>query len=137
MTLTEKNRAVCEMLGIVHTVHPIGQAGYGCSCGFNSNFPSVMFDHIQNSIPDFCADPVSLLREMMKRGDWLGDYGFRETFHEDDDGDACTPEQRMAELLTDQTGKLLEAAWEFLKGREKYNAGDILVFEKKILDKTK
>lgn len=129
MTIEEKNRAVCEMLGICwhepedwsHTYqeHCRTPEGYediertqtGKRCKFCKKD---MRELLPN--PNYILDPVSLLREMMKREDWIefidnagvGLWSNR-TYN------GIMSEHINIEFLLDDTGKLLCAAGEWMK----------------------
>lgn len=66
MTDNEKNRAVCEWLGLCwHELIPYDHQGYKCSCGFETHYGALYGDHERsNPNPDFSTDPVALLREI-------------------------------------------------------------------------
>lgn len=109
MTLTELNklnRLVCEWLGICWH-EPKLRRGYPnftglCKkCG-NSYVPN----------PDFAADPVALLREMMKREDWTR-FKCYLTDMCDLSQDECDDFDWVFGLLSDTTGKILRAVETF------------------------
>jgi hypothetical protein len=110
MTIEEKNREVCEMLGCWHEFNDV-PGDFICSCGDDHRVTNMP----QN--PNFIKDLVSLLREMMKREDWREFSEQIGLWHWVSDK---TPAEHLVrtELVLDTEGKLLCAAYEFLKGRE-------------------
>jgi hypothetical protein len=96
LTTAEKNRAVCEWLGIEWLDEDI------CYCGNLKATHNLSSDHgfvPMGQNPDFAADPVALLREMDIRGymnDFLANNAIPIKY-------ITTP------------GALLEAVWEWMK----------------------
>ncbi len=118
----DKNRQIAEKLGMCwHKVvdqqpYEIDGVSVGslfiCSCGMKLYGEVVAF-HERMSNPDFTSDPgkVLLLREMMKREDW-------DKFITSDYVGLTGSKGRAiyAKLITNTTGKLRDAVWEFLFG---------------------
>ena len=113
MTNEEKNRQVAEWLGIPW--HTLTEQGPGrppiCSCNGRETIQSQY--HLDQN-PDFTTDSgkVELLREMMKRDDW-------EEFYMYVGCQRLLPYGFPPVLIIDTSGLLLNAAWEWLKEREK------------------
>jgi hypothetical protein len=84
-----------------------------CVCGYGpAGFWRVQ-EHCEDCNPDFTADPVSLLRLMMKRADWEKFLQLTGWMYFDKDTDAPIYYIK-TDFITDTTGRLAQAALEWL-----------------------
>jgi len=99
-----------------------------CSCGFVPTGFEIIESHISYNNPDFTSDvgKVQLLREMEKREDWSEFLHSILEDHTNDGNDATgiyfnVPDSWIMlhlfsiNLILDTTGKLQDAAWEWLR----------------------
>jgi len=117
--MNELNRKLHEAFG--HEVHECVEGNWDvpfrCSCGFTTNDPEEMFKHLDsNPVPDYCADPRLVIREMEAAGRLKGflDYGAGMYFDKDEHLDEAF--LVWVDLILDTTGKLARLALEWLKG---------------------
>jgi len=107
----EKNRELAELLGLCWHERITSRL---CNCGFIPTGFEIIENHISYNNPDYTSDAgkVQLLREMEKREDWLnflnkvglgGGYRRRLSIY--------------IEYILDTSGKLRDAAIEFLKNK--------------------
>jgi len=115
------NREFAELVGLCwHEQVSTKEDGYGCSCGFLTYFGGEYGRHEkENPNPDF-ADPRLVLREMRKKG-------ILEAFIFAFNLGGSTPDSSFIDIdyilgpngELETTGKLRDAAIEFLKKKEK------------------
>jgi hypothetical protein len=94
-------------------------------CGVNIlNIPSMQNSDTQFTYinPDFTADPVSLLRLMMKRADWEKFLQLTGWMYFDKDTDAPIYYIK-TDFITDTTGLLAQAAWDWLTAHRTEGGG--------------
>ena len=111
--MTDRNRELAELVGMfwhhaedfnVRPFYPLT-----CSCG-EKLFTFQVEPHCKHYNPDFTADPRLVLREMVKRDDWLMFLAFIKGLM-----DVSRHHDKIdVGLILDTTGKLANLAIEFL-----------------------
>lgn len=100
MNTDQINKRFAELAGIHIDLDSDGQ----CSCG--------QFHSLTNPIPDYCADPRRVLEVMMKREDWMGDFGFEVFISPTGDYGVIS-----VDIILDKTGQLALKAIEWMEER--------------------
>jgi hypothetical protein len=117
MTTDDKNRYLCQKLGLCWHEQIYYEDGYKCLCGFTTKYSLLYEKHeIKFPNPNFSDDAgtVKLLREMMKRDDWdefIVENGCVSKYGRHFD-------TILVQLIT-TSGALLDACIEWFKRREK------------------
>jgi hypothetical protein len=116
-TNTDKARYIVERLGLCWHEYDLDRDYYVCSCGFFTKYGEAAIPHMKVNINPTFLDPagrIQLLELMMGREDWpmfsrtlKYMVGEREFYG--------TEQQIAVGYITDTTGILLDAAYQFLK----------------------
>lgn len=116
----EKDRYIAEKLGFCwhepvygNIYHP-----FLCSCGEDWRDEKYVLDHCHDANPDFAADPLRLLREMHKQRGWY-EFLAKSLDHYQQEYGQDVLHDFAGYYLLNTTGRLRDAAYEWLKGRDK------------------